>query len=105
MWINLRQKAEQTMTADYVMAGGDMVSSPLVASIDPRVDIDMVNEQMIHPAEDAFDIDPDPDDEELDDSDTQADSTTDASSANTGHGPVEHKVFDDEDVDNEIGGR
>ena len=38
------------------MAGGDLVSSPLAASFDPRVNVQSVQNQMINPEDDAFDM-------------------------------------------------
>ncbi|QIR13532.1 MFS transporter [Shewanella aestuarii] len=55
LFINQRQKAEESSSSDYIMAGGDLVSSPLAAAIDPRVDTASVQMQMINPNEDAFD--------------------------------------------------
>ncbi|WP_258405608.1 MFS transporter [Shewanella zhangzhouensis] len=45
-YINARQKAEEPSSNDYIMATGDLVSSPLAAALDPRVDIESVQEQM-----------------------------------------------------------
>ncbi|GGP78043.1 MFS transporter [Shewanella ulleungensis] len=106
MWVNLRQKAEQHSTGDYVMAGGDLVSSPLAASLDPRVNIEMVNEQMIYPADDAFDRLDDIIDDEQDDAEDQPDYN--AAYANTMDDENDHidkEDIDDEDVDNEMSRR
>ncbi|MBY7969799.1 MFS transporter [Vibrio fluvialis] len=56
-YINTQQKAEVQTTEDYIMATGDLVSSPLAAALDPRVDIESVQEQMTPT--------PDTDDEEM----------------------------------------
>lgn len=56
-YINSQQKAEVQTTEDYIMATGDLVSSPLAAALDPRVDIESVQEQMTPT--------PDTDDEEM----------------------------------------
>ncbi|MCT7942095.1 MFS transporter [Shewanella holmiensis] len=56
LFINNKQKAEQGSSNDYVMAGGDLVSSPLAASFDPRVNVQSVQNQMINPEDDAFDM-------------------------------------------------
>ncbi|MCH1929424.1 MFS transporter [Shewanella sp. A25] len=45
-YVHSRQKAETHVTQDYIMATGDLVSSPLVAALDPRVDVESVQEQM-----------------------------------------------------------
>ena len=94
LWINVRQKAEQTSTGDYMMAGGDLVSSPLAASFDPRVDIEMVNEQMINPAEDAFDVQPESTNDEFDDADEQAE-------YNTSYASVSEETLIPEELDDE----
>jgi len=86
-----------------MMAGGDLVSSPLAASFDPRVDIEMVNEQMINPAEDAFDVQPESTNDEFDDADEQAEYNT--SYASVSEETLIPEELDDEDVDNEIGRR
>lgn len=44
--INARQKAEKRQAQDYIMASGDLVSSPLAAALDPRLDVDSVKAQM-----------------------------------------------------------
>jgi MFS family permease len=56
LFINNKQKAEQGSSNDYVMAGGDLVSSPLAASFDPRVNVQSVQDQMINPDDNAFDM-------------------------------------------------
>ncbi|EOW6614962.1 MFS transporter [Vibrio fluvialis] len=56
-YINSQQKTEVQTTEDYIMATGDLVSSPLAAALDPRVDIESVQEQMTPT--------PDTDDEEM----------------------------------------
>jgi MFS family permease len=99
--INRRQKTEQSSTSDYIMAGGDLVSSPLAASLDPRVDVEMVNEQMINPAEDAFDIIPESTDDEFDDIDEQAEYNT-AYAYVISDKELLVDELDDEDVDNEV---
>ncbi|MEH6463475.1 MAG: MFS transporter [Shewanella psychromarinicola] len=104
LWINVRQKAEHTTTEDYIMAAGDMVGSPLAASLDPRVDIEMVNEQMINPAEGAFDIMPESTDDEFDDTDEPAEYNTAYASIVSADNLIAEEL-DDEDVDNEIGRR
>jgi hypothetical protein len=104
LWINVRQKAEHTTTEDYIMAAGDMVGSPLAASLDPRVDIEMVNEQMINPAEGAFDIMPESTDDEFDDTDEPAEYNTAYASIVSADNLIPEEL-DDEDVDNEIGRR
>lgn len=96
IWVNQRQKAEQHSKGDYVMAGGDLVSSPLAASLDPRVNVEMVNEQMIFPAQDAFDRL----DEPLDDG-SEDDEQPDYDSAYA-HDDEDTADIDLEDVDNEI---
>lgn len=45
-FVHSRQKVETNVTEDYVMATGDLVSSPLVAALDPRLDVESVQEQM-----------------------------------------------------------
>lgn len=46
--INRQQKlAEQIQNKDYVMASGDLVSSPLAAALDPRVELATVQAQMM----------------------------------------------------------
>lgn len=48
--VNYQQKQQdKELPQDYVMASGDLVSSPLAAALDPRVDQQMVQEQMVHP--------------------------------------------------------
>ncbi len=48
--VNYQQKQQdKEVSQDYVMASGDLVSSPLAAALDPRVDAQMVQEQMVHP--------------------------------------------------------
>lgn len=48
--VNYQQKQQdKELPQDYVMASGDLVSSPLAAALDPRVDEQMVQEQMVHP--------------------------------------------------------
>ncbi len=48
--VNYQQKQQdKEVSQDYVMASGDLVSSPLAAALDPRVDEQMVQEQMVHP--------------------------------------------------------
>ncbi|MDD8059951.1 MULTISPECIES: MFS transporter [Shewanella] len=106
IWVNRRQKAEEFSTGDYVMAGGDLVSSPLAASLDPRVDVEMVNEQMIYPADDAFDRLDDDIEETLDDTEEQADYN--AAYAYIGEDAEDNSRdddIDDEDVDNEMSRR
>jgi MFS family permease len=74
-WINSRQKAERQVSGDYIMAGGDLVSSPLAAALDPRVDVESVQEQMLSPQDEA-DEDPyeeESDDDELDDNEDNLD--------------------------------
>ncbi|MGI2169656.1 MFS transporter [Shewanella sp. MF05960] len=107
MWINLRQKAEQHSTGDYVMAGGDLVSSPLAASLDPRVNVEMVNEQMIYPADDAFDRLDDIIDDEQDDAEDQPDYNAAYANAidDEDELDIEKEDIDDEDVDNEMSRR
>ncbi|MGX9463122.1 MFS transporter [Shewanella sp. A14] len=106
MWINLRQKAEQSSTGDYVMAGGDLVSSPLAASFDPRVDVEMVNEQMIYPADDAFDMLDDIIDEENDEQDDAEEQPDyNAAYSNVTNEDKALENIDEEDVDNEMGHR
>jgi hypothetical protein len=63
-WINSRQKVERQVSGDYIMAGGDLVSSPLAAALDPRVDVESVQEQMLSPLDE---VDEDPFEEESDD--------------------------------------
>ena len=64
LWINQRQKAEQSTTGDYLMAGGDLVGSPLAVAFDPRVNIDSVKQHMSNPSSSNKDQ-PDNIDEEL----------------------------------------
>ena len=46
-YINSRQKkAEVYVSEDYIMATGDLVSSPLAVALDPRVDVESVQEEM-----------------------------------------------------------
>ncbi|MGL5666279.1 MAG: MFS transporter, partial [Shewanella sp.] len=45
-YVHSQQKAETNVTQDYIMATGDLVSSPLAAALDPRVDVESVQEQM-----------------------------------------------------------
>ncbi len=45
-YVQSRQKAEVPAPEDYIMATGDLVSSPLAAALDPRVDVESVQEQM-----------------------------------------------------------
>jgi len=48
--VNYQQKQQNKEVAqDYVMASGDLMSSPLAAALDPRVDEQMVQEQMVNP--------------------------------------------------------
>jgi predicted lipid-binding transport protein (Tim44 family) len=48
--VNYQQKQQdKEVSQDYVMASGDLVSSPLAAALDPRVDAQMVQEQMVSP--------------------------------------------------------
>jgi hypothetical protein len=59
-FINSRQKSERQVSGDYVMGGGDLVLSPYAAAIDPRVDMESVQDQMINPHEEeinAFEFD------------------------------------------------
>ncbi len=50
-FVHARQKAETLATQDYMMATGDLVSSPLAAALDPRVDVESIQEQMTPPQE------------------------------------------------------
>lgn len=45
-YMQSRQKAENHVTQDYIMATGDLLSSPLAAALDPRVDVESIQEQM-----------------------------------------------------------
>jgi len=45
-YVHSQQKAETNVTQDYMMATGDLVSSPLAAALDPRVDVESVQEHM-----------------------------------------------------------
>jgi len=45
-YINTKQKDEVPDTEDYIMATGDLVSSPLATALDPRVDVELVQEHM-----------------------------------------------------------
>ncbi|MFC4656599.1 MFS transporter [Rheinheimera marina] len=48
--VNYQQKQQDKQkTQDYVMASGDLVSSPLAAALDPRVDEQTVQQQMVQP--------------------------------------------------------
>lgn len=48
--VNYQQKQQdKEVSQDYVMASGDLISSPLAAALDPRVDEQMVQEQMVNP--------------------------------------------------------
>ncbi|MCL1142215.1 MFS transporter [Shewanella gaetbuli] len=57
LFINKRQKAEQGTSQDYVMSSGDLASSPLAASFDPRIDVESVQDQMVNPDEDTVVLD------------------------------------------------
>jgi len=54
-FINNRQKAEVHTSEEYIMATGDLVSSPLAAALDPRVDVEDVQEHMTPTVEDEED--------------------------------------------------
>lgn len=56
--VNYKQKQhkEHEITQDYVMASGDLISSPLAAALDPRVDEQMVQEQMVQPLQQDADL-------------------------------------------------
>ncbi|RZI38818.1 MFS transporter, partial [Herbaspirillum sp. HC18] len=45
-YVHSQQKTETSVTQDYIMATGDLVSSPLAAALDPRVDVESVQEHM-----------------------------------------------------------
>ncbi|MBU2421010.1 MAG: MFS transporter [Gammaproteobacteria bacterium] len=45
-YVHAQQKAETNVTQDYIMATGDLVSSPLAAALDPRVDVESIQEHM-----------------------------------------------------------
>lgn len=45
-YVNSLQKTETNITQDYIMATGDLVSSPLAAALDPRVDVESIQEHM-----------------------------------------------------------
>ncbi|MGL5047042.1 MAG: MFS transporter, partial [Shewanella sp.] len=45
-YVHSQQKAETNITQDYIMATGDLVSSPLAAALDPRVDVESIQEHM-----------------------------------------------------------
>ena len=105
IWVNQRQKAEQFSTGDYVMAGGDLVSSPLAASLDPRVNVEMVNEQMIYPADDAFDRLDDNIDDEQDDAEDKPDYNSAYANVMNDDETIDKEDVDDEDVDNEMSRR
>ena len=47
-FINRHYKAKADASSDYLMAGGDLVSSPLAAAIDPRVDMESVEAQLLN---------------------------------------------------------
>ncbi|WP_372872967.1 MFS transporter [Shewanella sp.] len=70
-YINSKQKVEVPRKEDYLMATGDLVSSPLAAALDPRLDIESVHEQMSPAA--VADSSPDDNDNESDDVDDSDD--------------------------------
>lgn len=45
-YVHSQQKVETNVTQDYIMATGDLVSSPLAAALDPRVDVESIQEHM-----------------------------------------------------------
>ncbi|MDW6019666.1 MFS transporter [Vibrio plantisponsor] len=69
-YINSRQKkAEVSVSEDYIMATGDLVSSPLAVALDPRVDVESVQEEMtpsFEAEEESEEDDEDYQDDEID---------------------------------------
>ncbi|MCG7541244.1 MULTISPECIES: MFS transporter [Pseudoalteromonas] len=66
-FINARQKAEQPEPSDYVAATSDITSSPLAATMDPRIEEKTAHEQLLVVDEDEDaprDNDDEPDDNE-----------------------------------------
>ena len=55
-YLHSRQKAETLKTQDYMMATGDLMSSPLAAALDPRVDVQSVQDQMQPSPTDAITV-------------------------------------------------
>ncbi|WP_034474919.1 MFS transporter, partial [Aestuariibacter salexigens] len=45
--INARQKAEKVSHSDYVVGGSDITASPLAATLDPRIENDIAEEQLL----------------------------------------------------------
>ena len=45
--INFRQKAEKPEHADYVVSASDITTSPLAATMDPRIEEAMAQDQML----------------------------------------------------------
>ena len=67
-YVHSQQKAETHVTQDYMMATGDLVSSPLAAALDPRVDVESIQEHMtptINEDETEFDLGADGVEEEI----------------------------------------
>ncbi|CAM4194579.1 MFS transporter [Pseudoalteromonas byunsanensis] len=52
-YINARQKAEQPEPSDYIAATSDITSSPLAATLDPRIEDKTAQEQMLVVDEDV----------------------------------------------------
>lgn len=68
-YINSQQKAEVPVSEDYIMATGDLVSSPLAVALDPRVDVESVQEEMtpsFEAEEESEEDDEDYQDDEID---------------------------------------
>ena len=53
--INLRQKAEQPDHSDFVVSASDMTTSPLAATMDPRIEETIAQEQLLVVEEDTRD--------------------------------------------------
>ncbi|MBT1444199.1 MFS transporter [Shewanella sp. JM162201] len=97
-YINSQQRAEVPSTDDYMMATGDLVSSPLAAALDPRLDIESVQEQMTPAPTDPDETDADSD--ETDDADSDSVETNEADEAdsdkNAADEPDNSEALDDQ---------
>lgn len=70
-YVHSQQKVETNVTQDYIMATGDLVSSPLAAALDPRVDVESIQEHMTPSANlDESEHDLGADDDIIDDNDS-----------------------------------
>ncbi|AZQ09214.1 MFS transporter [Shewanella khirikhana] len=103
-YISARQKAEVPSTDDYIMATGDLVSSPLAAALDPRVDIESVQEQMTPNSDDSADADSQADtDDSTDNNSDEHDGDDDQDSGHDSRDDIDSDSVRDNSSDNSNG--